>query len=188
MPSAFGDTTQNVAPLQAQNVAINPRGDTNYEADRLPRTGHATAMIGHDELLAKIRALRDTDKTTNADLARLLKLPTSRIADIFATDRKSRKITLDEARILVEHFGLEPAGAPQLPAPSADNLLPLLEALIPLAPPNGRVSEQSLRALSEALSYGLALLGDRLATPASPDAIDVAARAAIARLREIGKQ
>lgn len=142
-------------------------------------------MIGHDELLGKIRALLDSEQTTSADLSRLLKLPTSRIADILATNRKPRQIKLDEAKILVEHFKLEPSGF-HMPAPSAENLLPLLEALIPLAPPNGRASEQSLRALSEALSYGLALLGDRLATPASSDAIDVAARAAIARFREIG--
>lgn len=145
-------------------------------------------MLGHDELLAEIRRLRDSGATTNADLAKLLNLPSSRIADIFATDRKPRKITLDEAKVLVEKFGLEPsqvAGPSDPQSPSADNLLPLLDALIPLAPP-GRASAQSLRALSEALSYGLALLGDRAAKPANSDAIDVAARGAVVRFREIG--
>lgn len=143
-------------------------------------------MLGHDELLSELRRLRDDGKTSNADIGRLIGQPSSRIADIFTTERKPRKITLDEAKILVEHFGLEPKGLEHPPAPSADNLLPLLAALIPLAPPSGRASEQSLRALAVALAYGLGLLGDRLATPASSDAIDVAARAAISRFREIG--
>ena len=158
---------------------------TLCEGDAIRCSGHDVKMLSHDELLGEIRRLRDEGKTTNADLSRLLKIPTSRIADIFATDRKSRKITLDEAKVLVEHFRLE-ASPHDLVPPSADNLLPLLDALIPLAPPNGRASAQSLRALSEALAYGLALLGDQLATPASSDAIGVAARAAIARFREIG--
>lgn len=179
MLSACADTTNNVAQKQALST-IN-------EADAIYASAHKALMLGHDELLAEIRSLRDSGATTNAELSRLLKLPTSRIADIFATDRKPRKITLDEAKILVEHFGLDsPSEARSEPlAPSADNLLPLLDALVPLAPP-GRPSAQSLRALSEALSYGLALLGDRAARPANSDAIDVAARGAVVRFREIG--
>lgn len=146
-------------------------------------------MLGHDELLAEIRRLRDSGATSNAELAKLLNLPSSRIADIFATDRKPRKISLDEAKILVDHFGLEPVSIdtlrPPPKSPSAENLMPLLHALIPLSPPD-RPTDQSLKALSEALSYGLALLGDRIAIPASQDAVDVAARAAVARFREIG--
>jgi hypothetical protein len=157
---------------------------TLSEADCSMRYVHNVAMIGHDELLAEIRRLRDAGETTNAELAKILGLPSSRIADIFATDRKPRKISLDEGKVLVEAFGLEQPQA-DAPAPSADNLMPLLDALIPLAPP-GRVTDQSLRALSEALSYGLALLGDQISKPASQDAVGVAARAAVARFREIG--
>lgn len=170
-----------------QNVASNQALSTIYEADAVVRSGHDARMLSHDELLANLRDLRDSGQTTNADLARLLSVPSSRIADIFAIDRKPRKITLDEAKKLVEHFGLEPApdAGREMIAPSADNLMPLLDALIPLAP-SGRASGQSLRALSEALSYGLALLGDRAARPASSDVMDVAARGAIVRFREIG--
>jgi hypothetical protein len=64
-------------------------------------------MLSHAALLDEIRRLRDEGGTSNAELARLLDLPTSRIADIFATDRKPRKITLDEAKTLVEHFKLD---------------------------------------------------------------------------------
>lgn len=180
MLSACDSATINVAHRQALS--------TLSEADSSARYAHIARMIGHDELLAEIRRLRDEGVTTNAELAKLLRLPSSRIADIFATDRKPRKITLDEAKILVEKFGLEPVPFPralEVKSPSADNLMPLLDALIPLAPP-GRVTDQSLKALSEALSYGLALLGDRIASPASPDAVGVAARAAVARFREIG--
>lgn len=181
MLSAWPSATINVAERQALS--------TLSEAECFSRYAHNALMIGHDELLAQIRHLRDSGVTTNADLAKLLKLPSSRIADIFATDRKPRKITLDEAKVLVDHFGIEPVPikwtGKEAKPPSAENLMPLLDALIPLAPP-GRVTDQSLKALSEALSYGLALLGDRISTPASPDAVDVAARAAVARFREIG--
>lgn len=181
MLSAFSSATINVAHNQALS--------TLSEADCCRRYAHNALMIGHDELLAQIRALRDSGATSNAELAKLLKLPSSRIADIFATDRKPRKITLDEAKVLVDHFGLETVPIDwvlrEAKPPSAENLMPLLDALMPLAPP-GRVTDQSLKALSEALSYGLALLGDRIASPASPDAVGVAARAAVARFREIG--
>lgn len=70
------------------------------------------------------------------------------------------------------------------PALSADELEPLLDALIPLAPP-GPMKESSRRALSAALAYGLELLhGDR-ASPASGDAVAVAARAAASRFRDL---
>ncbi|PTQ12112.1 hypothetical protein CLG96_05980 [Sphingomonas oleivorans] len=74
------------------------------------------------------------------------------------------------------------AGMPGTPV-SAENLEALLAALLPLAP-KGRLSDQSLRALAAALSYGLALLGDQLAMPASPDAISVAVRGVAARFRD----
>lgn len=147
-------------------------------------------MLSHDELMAELHRLRADGKAKNAELQKLLNLPSSRISDIFATDRKPRKISLDEAKIIVSHYGLDdsPAAEPDqvdIDAPNAENLMPLLDALIPLAPA-GKASELSLRALSEALSYGLALLGNRASKPASADAIEVAARGAIARFREIG--
>jgi len=74
-----------------------------------------------------------------------------------------------------------PASAPL----NAEALAPLLDALIPLAPPSGRLTEQSRRALSEALAYGLSLLGADPANSANDGAVAVAARAATSRFREL---
>lgn len=144
------------------------------DALRQPRL-HGRVMDSRT-LLASLERLRDDGRTTNADLARLLKLPSSRIPEIF---EGRRRITIDEMKTIVEHFGLED----RPPVPSAETLEPILDALLPLAPP-GRVTDQSRRALAEALSYGLQLLGSDPARLANSDAIAVAARAAAARFRE----
>jgi transcriptional regulator with XRE-family HTH domain len=68
---------------------------------------------------------------------------------------------------------------------NAENLAPLLAALLPLVP-RGRLTDQSLTALSEALAYGLQLLGDPLSSPAGDGALAVAARGVVARFRELG--
>lgn len=150
-----------------------------FVADGLREFRHYPRVLDSKTLLAEMARLRDEGRTTNAELGRLLKLPSSRIAEIFDG---GRKIKIDEMKIIVEHFGLEPGPV----VPSADTLEPILDALLPLAPP-GRVTAQSRRALSEALSYGLELLGSQSATEASSDAISVAARAAVARFREIAR-
>lgn len=147
-----------------------------FVADVLRSVRHHGRVLDSKGLLAELERLKDTGRTTNADLGRLLKLPSSRIAEIF---EGKRRVTIDEMKVLVEHFGLEAAA----PAPSAETLEPILDALLPLAPP-GRLSEQSRRALAEALSYGLELLGTTPATPANDDALRVAARAAASRFRE----
>ncbi|GAA0295664.1 hypothetical protein GCM10009087_01760 [Sphingomonas oligophenolica] len=133
-------------------------------------------MLGSSDLLAALERLKAQGLTTNAQLSRLLGLPSSRIAEIFAG---RRQVTIDEMKLMVEHFGLEGAS----PAPSAETLEPILDALLPLAPP-GKLTDQSRRALAEALAYGLELLGAPSASPASPDALKVAARAAAVRFRE----
>lgn len=116
--------------------------------------------------------------TTNAELARLLGIATSRIAEIFSG---TRRITIDEMKTIVEHFGLEHSGAP-----SAETIEPILDALLPLAP-QGRMTAQSRRALAEALSYGLGLLGSTRSNAANDDALLVAARAAANRFRDIAR-
>lgn len=133
-------------------------------------------MLGSSDLLAELERLKAQGLTTNAKLSRLLALPSSRIAEIFAG---KRQVTIDEMKTVVEHFGLEGAGV----APNAETLEPILDALLPLAPP-GKLTDQSRRALAEALAYGLELLGAPSANPASPDALKVAARAAAVRFRE----
>lgn len=147
-----------------------------FVADALHSTRHYPRVLDSKGLLAELERLRSEGVTTNADLARLLKLPTSRIPEIF--DGR-RKIKIDEMKVIVEHFGLEQQPA----APSADTLEPILDALLPLAPP-GPVTGASRRALAEALSYGLALLGNSAANQATGDALQVAARGAALRFRE----
>lgn len=95
---------------------------TNYEADQIFALRHDRRMLSHDELLAKLRQMKADGLTTNADLARILRLPTPRIADIFATDRTPRKVTVDEMKTLVEHFELQ-----ELPPEVADILLKMGE-------------------------------------------------------------
>jgi hypothetical protein len=150
-----------------------------YGADGKSRTAHRRSVLGHAELIARLEALKAEKRTTNSEIARLLSLPTPRITEIF--DGK-RLVRVDEMKILVDALHLED-NAPST-APSAENLEPILDALLPLAPP-GRMTDQSRRALAEALSYGLGLLGKPLATPANVDALAVASRAAVARFRAI---
>lgn len=68
---------------------------------------------------------------------------------------------------------------------NAEALAPLLDALIPLAPPSGRLTDQSRTALAEALAYGLSLLAGDPANSTNEGAVAVAARAATSRFREI---
>ncbi len=74
-----------------------------FGADTYARGRHCPRVLGSTELLAEMRRLKESGRTTNADLARLLSLPTARIAEIF--DEK-RRVTIDEMKVLVEHFEL----------------------------------------------------------------------------------
>lgn len=68
--------------------------------------------------------------------------------------------------------------------PSEENLAALLAAIVPLAR-TGQQTEQSLRVLAAALRHGLELLGPSAATPLDQGSLSVAARAAVARLRDL---
>lgn len=140
---------------------------------------HKCRVLDHESLVRTLERLRDEGRTTNADLQKLLKLPSSRVSEIFG---RTRAVKVDEMKLLVEHFDLE-SGTALPPLPSADTLEPILDALLPLAPP-GRMTDQSRRALAEALSYGLELLGKSSAMQASAETLRVAANAAAARFRE----
>lgn len=70
------------------------------------------------------------------------------------------------------------------PFPNEEALARLLDALLPLAP-KGRQTAQSLRVLSVALKHGLELLGPATGTPPSDEALAVAARGAVSRLRDL---
>lgn len=150
-----------------------------FVADVLRASGHYAPMLDSKGLIAELCRLRDENVTTNAEIARLLGLPSSRVAEIFTG---KRAIKVDEMKALVERYGLEPSPAPTF---NAESLEPLLEAILPLAPPSGRMTDQSRRALASALAYGLELLGSIATSPASSDAVAVASRAAVARFREL---
>ncbi len=72
-------------------------------------------------------------------------------------------------------------------AVSVAALKTVLAELLPIAT-RGRMSEPEFERLVAALSYGLALQTIDPATPASPDAYDVAARAAAARYRDLAAE
>ena len=70
--------------------------------------------------------------------------------------------------------------------PSEEALATLLAAVLPLVP-RGRTSAQSTRVAAAALQRGLELLGDQTSSK-DPAALGVAARGAIARLRDLLQQ
>ena len=63
---------------------------------------HASAMLGTQQLLATLEARG----VSQAEMARVLRLPSSRISEMYAG---KRQIKLDEAKRLVETFGLDDA-------------------------------------------------------------------------------
>jgi hypothetical protein len=154
-------------------------GDTNCVAEKVAAMRHDVQVIGHGELLEWLRAEREAERLSNADIQRLLKLPSSRVAEIFRGDRQIR---LDEAKALVDHYRLEqPSGL------NADILASILEAVLPLAP-GGAASERFAPALAEAVAYGLELLSRNRAMPPSDDALGVAAHGAALRFRDLSLQ
>lgn len=139
-----------------------------------------------------ISALRNAKGLTQTDLAHAIGTTLNNLGKL---ERGTRRLNIDWIEKIAGALDVEPyevlmpvkAQAPKEPAQAlnADNLVPILRLLLPLAPA-GRASDQSLRALAEALSYGLELLGGHGSTPASEDALAVAARGALSRFREIG--
>lgn len=97
--------------------SICARGSTNFVADSVGWPRHGWRVLGSADILAALKRLRDEGQTTNAKLGRLLDLPSSRIAEIY--DGK-RKVTIDEAKAIVEHFGLSSAIPTPEPEPGVD--------------------------------------------------------------------
>lgn len=138
-----------------------------------------SGMLDSKTLIAELTRLREQGVVKNADLQRLLKLPSSRVAEVFSG---KRAIKIDEMKMLVERYGLEPNTAQLF---NADSIEPLIDALLPIAPPPGRMTDQSRRALAEAFAYGLGMLGGSPTSQASVDVVEAAARASVARFREL---
>lgn len=83
-------------------------------------------------------------------------------------------------------FLAEQESGSTVPVPSEEALAGLLSAVLPLAS-RGRTTAQSLRVVAAALQHGLELLGDRSATD-DAGALDVAARGAVSRFRDLTQQ
>jgi transcriptional regulator with XRE-family HTH domain len=153
------------------------------------RFGHLSGMPTNS-----ISALRNAKGMTQTELAEAIGTTLNNLGKL---ERGTRRLNMDWIEKIATALGVEPyqvimpvGDEDGLPDESeryvnADNLVPLLQALLPLAP-SGRASEQSLRALAAALERGIELLGNRASTPASEDALAVAARGALSRFREIG--
>lgn len=150
-----------------------------FVADVLRASRQNARMLDSKNLITELERLRANGVTTNAEIGRLLRVPSSRVAEMFSG---KRAIKIDEMKALVERYGLDQSGPPTF---NAESLEPLLEAILPLAPPSGRMTDQIRRALASSLAYGLVLLGENPTSPASSDAVAVACRAAVARFREI---
>lgn len=150
-----------------------------FAADLFSQARHGQTVLSSAELIAALERLKDEGVTTNADLGRILDLPSSRIAEMF--DGK-RRVQIDEMKALVEHFGLEPR-LPESPVPSARAMTPILSAVLKRAP-KGDLSDRDVQRLAEALEYGLGLVRADRASEATLDALAVAARAAADRFRE----
>lgn len=98
--------------------SINASGTTNIVADRWPGARHLLRVLSSTELLQALRALRDDGKATNADLQRLLGLPSSRVSEIFAG---KRKIQADEAAKIIDRYQLDDRPLGTAPTPAGDD-------------------------------------------------------------------
>lgn len=161
-------------------------GNTTFALDALINGAHLWDMQSAAQILDALKQR----KITQTAIAKVLGINQPNVNTLWnpAKNGKLRKLTYDEGVALIAAFGLddEPAEQPAS-VPSAETLEPILDALLPLVP-NGPMTAQSRRALAEAMSYGLALLGSSGTNPANGDAIAVAARAAVLRFRETGLQ
>lgn len=165
------------------NRMSSARPNTAFALDEIDWTVHAVEMRTSREILDELKARG----ITQGEIAEVLRVKQPNVATLYNPGKngKPRRLGYDEAIALIDKFGLDADEAGEPKPPSAENLKQLLNVLLPLAP-KGHVSEPSLRALSEALAHGIELLGSYASTPASQDAIEVAARGALFRFREIG--
>ena len=154
--------------------------------------GRPWAMRSAQDILALLKARG----VTQAEIARVLGVAQPNVATLYnpAKTGRLRKLGYDEAVALIAAFGLEAdaadardgrgqAATPPAPPISAAALAPVLQALVPLAPP-GPLSASAAEALALALRHALQLLPPEGATEPSSDQIATAARAAALRFRE----
>lgn len=143
-----------------------------FVADALCALRHYGGMLSHRELIDSLKGLKDEGRTTNAALGRLLKIPTSRVAEIFSG---TRAVKVDEMKVLVEHFGWD--GSPTATPISADLLTPIVNEIAVQAQRIG--PGLSARPLAQALARYLQQIGASPAIHANQDALEAVAQAVI---------
>lgn len=104
-------------------------------------------MLTKEELLNAARQRA----ASQAEMARVLGLDPARVNEMF---KGKRNLSYDEAVKLVAFYKLEE----QEPSVPQRLLAPILQALIPLAPHDERISDQAAKALAEAALYAVELL------------------------------
>lgn len=114
-------------------------GSTNSVANSSNAGGYGPAMLGSADLLNELRRLKNEGRTTNADLSRLLSLPSSRIAEIF---EGKRRIHIDEMKILVEQFELDGAARPVPPPANDDDIAEIVSLDLSLSMGPGTLIEE----------------------------------------------
>lgn len=163
----------------------------------LDATANSASVFAQSALMIDAAFMQDADAILAAltergiprdDVAKVLKISQPNATRLWKPDPRTgrkRDLSYDEGRRLITAFKLEEAA----PAPSFNDevIARLLEALVPLAPRSGLTEASSTR-LAKALVYGLELLGESNSTRPTPDAIDVAARGAASRFRDLTLQ
>ena len=144
---------------------------TNCVVEAALVTAYPYPVLGKDEFLAEIRKRARSD----ADIGRALKLPSSRIAELF---KGSRNLKYEEAKILADIYMPEMTGA----GVSAETLAPILKVCLRHSPPGGW-TEQEVQRLARAVEYGLGLIANAPTNQHSSDALAVAGQAALVQLR-----
>lgn len=147
-----------------------------FVGDEIDGLRQSMPMLGHDDLLAILRERREAGKTSNAEIGRVIKQPSSRVAEIF---NGKRRISLDEAKLLVEALGIEE----RYTGPSEETLIGLMTAMLPLVPSDG-LKERDVPKFARVLAYGIELLEGDPSSRTNPAALGVAARAALSRFRD----
>lgn len=114
---------------------------------------HGPYVLSSTELLSKLKSARDAAVLTNADVQALLKLPSSRVAEIF---EGKRAIKIDEMKALVERYGWD-AGQPAMPASVAisDDTVEIIALDLSLSMGPGTVIEDFVESEPVRMDFGL---------------------------------
>ncbi|MGK2287324.1 helix-turn-helix transcriptional regulator [Pedomonas sp. V897] len=139
-------------------------------------------MLGKAEIVAALIKKVESRETTQKAIAEALGVAPARISELF---KGARDLSADEAKLLVEAFGLEDGrSTPHPPTLNDEALRAIVSGLVEAAETYGPSKEQSLPVLADALGRILERLGEKPAIQGNPDAIREAVFVAAARPRD----